>query len=144
MFCIFFGDEQLKCACLFNAAGFRELDKESSGSLCCCREVGRDDVNSSCMRGDLLNSLDFGTIGNPRFRCSRLRVIFVVGDWENVASEPGIVISELETAVAPESLFCPTGSELPFSSISLSASALALTVDEFMCHFLRAAANTSS
>lgn len=144
MFCIFFGDEQLKCACLFNADGFRELDKESSGSLCCCREVGRDDVNSSCMRGDLLNSLDFGTIGNPRFLCSRLCVVFVVVDWGNVESEPGIVISEWETAVVLESLFCPTGSVLPFSSTSLSASVLAVTVDEFMCHFLRATANTSS
>ena len=142
MFCIFFGDEQLKC--LFNADGFRELDKESSGSLCCCRGVGREDVRSSCMRGDLLSSLDFGTIGNPRFRCSRLRVVFVVLDWENVASEPGIVISEWETAEVPGSLFCPTDSVLPFSSTSLSVSAPALTVDEFMCHFLRATANTSS
>lgn len=144
---MFFGDEQLKCACLFNAGGFREVDKESSGSLCCCAWVGSDDVSSSSMRGDLLSSLDFGTIGNPRFCCSRLHVEFVVLDWENVASESGIVISEWETEVVPRSLFCPTDPAFPFSSTSLSASAavaVALTVDAFMCHFLRATANTSS
>ena len=145
---MFFGDEQLKCACLFNADAFSEEDKESNGSLCCCcgcRVVGRDDANSSGMRGDLLNSFDFGAIGRPRFCCSRLCIAFgVLLDWESATSEVGIAVLECETTAASGSLFCLTDSSFPFSSISLSVSATAPTVDEFMCHFLCAMAKTSS
>ena len=146
---MFFGDEQLKCCCLFNTDALR-VDKESKGSLCCCccccccMGVGRDEVSSSCMRGDLLISFDFGTIGNPRFCCSRLCVAFVVLDWENEALEGGIAVSEWETAEALLSLFCPIDSVLSFSCTSLSGSTPTGGVDEFMCHFLLATAKTSS
>ena len=115
---MFFGDEQLKCGCLFNIDALREVDKESKGSLCCgccCMGVGRDDVSSSCMRGDLLISFDFGTIGKPRFCCSRLCVAFVVLDWENEALEQGIVVSEWETAEVLLLLFCLIDSDTTFS-----------------------------